>query len=154
MFAPAYGCVLPLSTLLRLPAALYGVGPALRALPVFRFSRKARTQLGLCFLPSPARAAQAARSLTSALSPGALHLIPSAVPASVSMHSGWVSLGSVLGSWSLAMTLPAEVHHPESQEVFGYKPEACLQFGRGCLLWGLVCPFPLSSASCLQQGMG
>ena len=83
-FAPANGCVLSWSTLLRLPAALYGVGPALRAVPVFGYSTKARTRLGLCFVPSPARAAQAARSLRSALSPGAVCLLPSAMPASVS----------------------------------------------------------------------
>ena len=32
-FAPAHGCVLPLSTLLRLQVALQGAGPELRALP-------------------------------------------------------------------------------------------------------------------------
>ena len=42
----------------------------------------------------------------------------------------------------MAATLPADVNHPESQEVFGYELEACLQFGRGCPLWGRVCPFP------------
>ena len=83
-FAPTYGCMLPLSTLLRLPAALYGAGPALRVVPVFGYSTKARTQLGLRFVPSPARAAQAARSLKGTLSLGAVHLIPSVVPASVS----------------------------------------------------------------------
>ena len=56
------------STLLRLPAALYGAGPALPAVPVFGYSTKARTRLGLRFVPSPAGAAQAAQSLTGALS--------------------------------------------------------------------------------------
>ena len=55
--------VLSLSTLLRLPAALYGAGPALSALPVFGSSTKARIRLRLCFVPSPAWAAQAARGL-------------------------------------------------------------------------------------------
>ena len=27
-----------------------------------------------------------------------------------------------------------------------------MQFGRGCPLWGRVCPFPLPPASCLRQG--
>ena len=40
--------------------------------------------MGLRFVPSLAPAAQAARSLTSALPPGVVRLIPSAVPASVS----------------------------------------------------------------------
>ena len=50
---PAHGCVLSLSTLLRLLAALYGAGPALHAVPVLGFSTKARTRLGLRFVPSP-----------------------------------------------------------------------------------------------------
>ena len=52
-FAPAHGCVFSPSTLLRLPAALYGVGSALRAVPVFRFSMKAQTRLRLRFGYSP-----------------------------------------------------------------------------------------------------
>ena len=54
----------------------------------------------------------------SSLSPGAVRLIPSVVPTSVSARAGWVCLVSVLGSWSLAATLLADVNHPESQEVF------------------------------------
>ena len=40
------------STLLRLPAALYGAGPALRAVPALRCSTKAQTRLRLYFVPS------------------------------------------------------------------------------------------------------
>ena len=87
--------------------------------PVFRYSTKAQTWLGLRFVSSPAQAAQAARSLMSALSPGAGRLLPSAVPASVSMPIGQVHLVSVLGSWTLAATLLVDVDHPESQDVFG-----------------------------------
>ena len=101
-FAPAHGCVLSPSTLLRLSAALSGAGPALRAVAVFRYSTKVRTRLGLRFVLSPAPAAQAARSLTGMLSPGAVRLFPSAVPASVSAHASRVHLVSVLRSWSLA----------------------------------------------------
>ena len=46
--------VLSPSTLLRLPAALYGAGPALSAVLVFRAFTKARIQLNLRFVPSPA----------------------------------------------------------------------------------------------------
>ena len=42
--------VLSPSTLLRLPAALYGAGPALSAVPVFGSSTKARIGLRLCVL--------------------------------------------------------------------------------------------------------
>ena len=51
----------------------------------------------------------------------------------------------------LGTTLPADVDHPEPQEVFGYKLEACLQCRR-CRLWSRVCPFPLPPASCLRRG--
>ena len=51
---PHSRCVLPPPTLLRLPAALYGAGPVLRAVPVFRYSTKARTRLHLHLcLPRP-----------------------------------------------------------------------------------------------------
>ena len=87
--------------------------------PVFGYSTKAQTRLGLRFVPSQARAAKAARSLTSAVSQGAWRLLHSVVPASVSRRTGWVCLVSLLVSWSLAATLSVDVNHPESQEVFG-----------------------------------
>ena len=46
--------VLSLSTLLRLPAALYGAGPVLSVVPVFGYSTKARIWLRLCFVAAPA----------------------------------------------------------------------------------------------------
>ena len=46
--------VLSPPTLLRLPAALYGAGPALSAVPVFVSSTKARILLCLRFVSSPA----------------------------------------------------------------------------------------------------
>ena len=106
-------CASP-STLLRLLAALYGAGPALRACgSSLRVFHKSANSLRLCSVPSPAGAAQAARSLMGALSPGAVRLLPSAVPASVSApQSGACIL-------CLAATLPADVDHPEPQEVFG-----------------------------------
>ena len=74
---------------------------------------------GPAFCAFPARAAQAARSSTGALSPGVVRLIPSTVPASVSARVDRMRLVSVLGSWSLAVTLLADVDHPESQEETG-----------------------------------
>ena len=113
---PLTAHVLSASTLLWLQAALQGAGPELRAVPVFRYSTKAQTCSGLCFVPSLARAAQAARSLTSALSRGAPY--PLRGP-SLSFRARWLGAPCVLGSWSLAATLLADVNHPESQEVFG-----------------------------------
>ena len=46
--------VLSPSTLLRLPAALYGTGPVLSAVPVFGYSTKMEIRLRLRFVPSPA----------------------------------------------------------------------------------------------------
>ena len=115
---PAHGSVLPPSALLRLQAALQGAGPELRAVPVFGSSTNARTRLGLRSGPSPVGAAQAARSLMSAHSPGAVRLLPSAVPASVSARpSGAPCVSS--GELISGRDPPADVHHPESQEVFG-----------------------------------
>ena len=47
-----WACVLSPSTLLRLQAALYGAGPVWPAVPVFGYSTKAWTRLGLRFVPS------------------------------------------------------------------------------------------------------
>ena len=58
----------------------------------FRVLRKSTGSVG------PVFCAQAARSLTSALSPGAGSLIPSSVPTSVSWLAGPVRLVSLLGS--------------------------------------------------------
>ena len=111
--------MLSLSILLRLQAALQGVGPALRGLlrPKmlrFRFSGiPQKHRLGLaCVLCLPW--SEQLRHLTNALSLGAGRLIPSAVPASVSVCASQVHLVSVLGSWTLAATLLVDVDHPES----------------------------------------
>ena len=96
---PARGCVLSPSTLLRLLAALCGAGPAWRAVPVFGSQISVSDSVGPVCCAFPARAAQAARSLMGALSPGVVRLIPFTVPASVSMHADWGRLVSVLGSW-------------------------------------------------------
>ena len=85
----------------------------------FRVLHKSADSIGPVFCAFPAGAAQAARSLSGALSPGAVRLLFSAVPASVSGCAGRVRLVSLLGSWPIAATLPADVNHPESQEVFG-----------------------------------
>ena len=52
-FAPAHRCMLSPSTLLRLPAALFGACPVLCAVPVFWYSTKAWTRLHLHFGPFP-----------------------------------------------------------------------------------------------------
>ena len=101
LFAPTHGCVLSPSTLLRLPAVLYGACPVWCAVPIFGYATKVQTWLGLCFVPSPAGAAQTPRSLMGALSLGAVCLLPSAVPASASARTSRVHAPCVY-SWELA----------------------------------------------------
>ena len=102
------------STLLRPPAVLYGACPALRAVPALGCSTKARNKkLHLCFLPSPPeRLRQPGASPVYSprvREPSALR-VPS--PSPRPPRSGACAL-------CLAATLPADVDHPESKEVFG-----------------------------------
>ena len=108
--------VLSPSTLLRLPAALYGAGPALSAVPVFRYSTKARIRLRLRFCAFPGLSGSGSQRLGRPL-PGCGAPFPSVAPA---LTAGWVTAAwFVLRSWPLAATLPAaDVDHLESQEFF------------------------------------
>ena len=94
-----------------------------RALRCMRFQFSGPPQkrrLGwACILCVPQPSSSGSQELEERTLLGAVRRIPSAVPASVSALAGWVRLVTVLGSWSLAATLPADVDHPESQEVFG-----------------------------------
>ena len=107
---PAHGCVLSPSIPLRLRAAV----------PVFGYSTKAWPQLGLRFVPSLSRAAQAARSLRVHFSRVQCAFSPlQSQPQFPCVPVGCLRLVSVLRSWPLAATLLADVDHPESQDVFG-----------------------------------
>ena len=115
--------------------------------------KKVQIRLGLHFVPSLAGAAQAARSLTSALSPGAVHLLPSTVPASVSVRTSRVRAACVC-SWELASSCdpPGGCRPSRISGNLWLENGGLLQFGRGCHLCGRVCPFPLPPASCLRWG--
>ena len=67
----------------------------------FRVFHKSTDLVGPAFCAFPARAAQAARSLTGALSPAVVRLLPSAVPASVSTRTSEVRVPCVC-SWELS----------------------------------------------------
>ena len=157
-FAPAHGaCAFMFYTSQALGCSsgeLSEVGPGLCALPrskPLRFSdTPQRCRLGwACILcPSQVWAAQVTRCLAGAVFPRlGVRLITSPVPAS--RFSGWAVRAlsqachvSLLGSWSLAATLPADVDHPESHEVL-VSNGAYLQFGRGYLFGAEIAPFCL-----------
>jgi len=145
-FAPAHGaCAFPVYTSQALGCSareLSEAGSGLCALPRskplrFRFSgtpQRHRLCWACVLCPSQVRAAQATRCVVSAVSPGGgVRLITSPVPAA--QFPGWqrvcpfqVCRVSLLGSSSLAVTLPADVKRPESQEVLvsNWKPACSL----------------------------
>ena len=88
--------VLSQSTLLSLPTALYGAGPALSVVPVFGYSTKAGIRLHLRIVPSQASAVQAARGL-GALSLGAVRLFPPRPQRALLVGCLWLGLFSGAG---------------------------------------------------------
>ena len=155
-FVPAHSvCAFPVCSDSRLLCwELSDVGPGLHALPRSKLLRlrfldtPQRRRLGWAciLLLSQVWAAQVTRVLARLVSLSwRLWLIPSPVPAT--LFSG-CTMGvpsqvchvSLLGSWSLAATLLADVDHPESQEVL-VSNKVCLQFGIGCLSWAAIAPF-------------
>ena len=152
-FAPARGACFPRlrcsgSRLLSRERALHGVW--------FQCSGSPQTRgLGwACVLCLPRRAAQAARSLPGALSPGAVRLLPSVAPASVSGRTSEVRLVSVLGSWSLARDPPGRCQPSRISGGLWLETGSLFAVWWGCRLWGRVGPFPLPAASCLRRGLG
>ena len=130
LFRPHWVCrrscrVLYLSTLLRLQAALQGAGPALRGLPRpkplrFRFSGPPQKhRLGwACVLCRPCPSSSGLQEPDGRTLPRCGAPSPLRGP-SLGFCTGPVRPVSILGSWPQAATLPADVDHPESQEVFG-----------------------------------
>ena len=140
--------VLSRSTLLRLPAALYGAGPALRAVSVFGFSTKTWTRMGLRFVPSQPEqlgqpgACQAHSPRTAAFSP------PRPQPRFPPVPARCVRL--VFSCDPPGGCRPSRISGSLWLETGGL-----LQFadGRGAVS-RRVCPFPLPPASCLLPPRG
>ena len=106
-------CAFPLYTA-QAPGCSLWSGPCkLRLVPVFGFSTKVRTRLRLRFVPSPAEQLR---------QPGACRAHSPRVPRAFSPPGPSLSFPphqSGACALCLAATLPADVDHPESQEVFG-----------------------------------
>ena len=123
--------VLSPSTLLRLPAALYGAGPALSAVR-FQVLHKSMDSVAPVFCAFPGLSSSGSQRLGRPL-PGC---------------------GAPGGSWPLAATLPAaDVDHPESQEVFR-RNQGLFAVWKGVA--SLELSLPLSPPPCLlpPAGMG
>ena len=71
-----------------------------------------------CVLCFPHPSSSGSQELDGCALPGAVRLIP-LQPQPQFPSAGRVGLVSVLGRWTLATTLPANVDHPESPEVIG-----------------------------------
>ena len=114
------------STLLRLPAALCGACTERGSSPPV-FHKSAEQKAVPAFCAFPVREAQAARSLTGALSRGSWHLLSSVVAVSVSSHASRVRVPSAFlipcpsprprRSGACTLCLPATLL-AESQKVF------------------------------------
>ena len=78
------------STLLRLPAVLYGACPALRAVLPSGVPQKRRKKSCSCILCLPCQSGSGSQELDGRTLPGAACLLPSAAPATVPTRAGWV----------------------------------------------------------------
>ena len=114
-FAPYRGvCAFPVYTA-QAPGCSIWSGPCVACSSSFRVLHKSADSVVPAFCAFP--------GLSGSGSQGLGRPLPSAAPASISLHLGpvWCQrLVFVLRSWTLAATLlAADVDHPESQEVFG-----------------------------------
>ena len=130
------------STLLRLPAALYGAGPVLSAVPVFGSSATARIRLRLRVVSSPPQRFRQPKAC--ARSPGRGAPFPSAVSSSRSQKCGrplprcgapFPSAASGSGSQRFGQPLPrrgtpfpSAASGPGSQEVWAHLPRMWRSF--------------------------
>ena len=114
-------------------------GPCVVCGSSFQVLHKSADSVVPVFFAFRAGAAQAARSSTGALSPGAVRLLPSMAPVGC--------LHPVFSRDPPGRCRPSRISGSLWLETGGL-----LQFGRGCHLCGRVCPFPLPAASCLWRG--
>ena len=134
------------STLLRLPAALYGAGPAFSVVPVFGSSTKALIRLRLRFMSSPASAILAARGL-GALSPGAARLFPRGEW--LRQPEAWAHFPRMRRAFYLCG--PSARHRSGLRKSF-YRNQGLFAVWEGVASLGLSLPLSPPPASFLQWG--
>ena len=100
------------------PGCSIGSSPQVARGSSFRVLHKSADSVGPAFCAFPGQSSSCSQELESTVSLGALSPMWSQ-PQFMHALVWYVRLVSVVGSWSLAVTLPVDVNHPESQEVFG-----------------------------------
>ena len=133
------------------PGCSPGSGPCMACGSSFPVLHKSSDSVAPAFCAFPAGAAQAARSLRGALSPGAVRLIPSAAPASVSACASRVRL-VCSGELVSSRDPPGGCQPSRISGSLWLETGSLFAVWWGCRLWGRVCPFPLPPASCLWRG--
>ena len=162
---PLSACLLSPPTLLRFQAALQGAGPELRALPRpkplrFRFSgTPQRCRLGwACVLCLPLLISSGSQELDERTLPRCSTPYPLCGPSlsfPVPRSSGpSISSGELISSCDpLGGCQPSRISGSLWLET-----GSLLQFGRGCCLWGRVCPFLVQTGArlppCLLPPVG
>ena len=112
-------CAFPVYTA-QAPCCSIGNGPCVACGSSFRVLHKSADSAGPAFCAFPGRNSSGSQELDEHILPWCSAPYPLCGSSlSFCACTGLVHLVSVLGSWSLAATLPVDVNHPESQEVFG-----------------------------------
>ena len=109
--APAHcTCAYPVYSA-RAPGCSIGSGPCIACGSNFQVLHKSTDSVGPAFCAFPGPSNSGSQEFDGRTLPGFSAPSPLCGPSLFPV--------SVLGSWTLAATLPADVNHPESQEVFG-----------------------------------
>ena len=120
-FAPYRGvCAFPVYTA-QAPGCSIWSRPCVACGSSFQILHKSMDSVGPAFCAFPGQSSSGSQELDRGHSPRVWYALSPrwSQPQFPRVPVGCVHLVSILGSWPLAATLPAQVDHPESQEVFG-----------------------------------